>query len=160
MPGSSDIYTAARTVLLDALEALGPHRSAMTLVGAQAIYTRVGEADIAVAPTTTDGDIILDPERLSVEPAIEELLRNAGFERKEDPTHGALPGIWAKQVGSGHFVSVDLLIPEAVASREGRRAARLNGHETGSGYCQFGLFLACLDVSLRQETTVCGAFLS
>jgi hypothetical protein len=27
-------------------------------------------------------------------------------------------------------------------------------------YCQLELFLACLDVSLRQEKTVCGAFLS
>jgi hypothetical protein len=48
-------YVAARRVLLDALEALGPHRKAVVLVGAQAIYLHVGEGDMAVAPFTTDG---------------------------------------------------------------------------------------------------------
>lgn len=33
-----DVYVAARRVLLDALEALGPHRGAVTLVGAQAAF--------------------------------------------------------------------------------------------------------------------------
>lgn len=34
-------YTMAREVLLDALTALGDHRSSIVLVGAQAIYLRV-----------------------------------------------------------------------------------------------------------------------
>jgi len=51
-----ELYILARRVLLDALEALGPHRDAVVLVGAQAIYLRVGEADLAVAPFTTDRD--------------------------------------------------------------------------------------------------------
>lgn len=50
------LYAKAREVLLDALEALGPHRSSLVLVGAQAIYLHTGEADIAVAPFTTDAD--------------------------------------------------------------------------------------------------------
>lgn len=49
MTSGDEVYTAARTALLDALEALGAHRGAITLVGAQAIYLRVGEADVAVA---------------------------------------------------------------------------------------------------------------
>ena len=89
-----EVYSAARTVLIDALEALGTYQEAITLVGAQAIYERVGETDIAVAPTTTDGDLALDPQQLAIEPALEELMRKAGFERKNDKTHGALPGIW------------------------------------------------------------------
>ena len=52
-----ELYVLARSVLLDALEALGPHREACVLAGAQAIYLRVGEADLAVAPFTTDGDL-------------------------------------------------------------------------------------------------------
>ncbi|HVR70901.1 MAG TPA: hypothetical protein VMT87_08645 [Vicinamibacteria bacterium] len=59
------------SVLLDALEALGPHREACVLVGAQAIYLRVGEADLAVAPFTTDGDLVIDPRRLSDVPPVE-----------------------------------------------------------------------------------------
>ena len=35
-------YVEARRVLLDALEALGAQRRAVVLVGAQAIYHRVG----------------------------------------------------------------------------------------------------------------------
>jgi hypothetical protein len=48
VPERDELYTVARTVLLDALEALGEHRKALVLVGAQAIYLRVGEADLAV----------------------------------------------------------------------------------------------------------------
>jgi hypothetical protein len=51
MPGGKDPdpeYIAARRVLLDALEALGAHRKAVVLVGAQAIYLHVGEGDLAV----------------------------------------------------------------------------------------------------------------
>jgi hypothetical protein len=46
-----DLYVLARRVLLDALDALGIHRDAIVLVGAQAIYLRCGEADLAVTPT-------------------------------------------------------------------------------------------------------------
>ena len=76
-----EVYAAARTVLIDALEALRTYQDAITLVGAQAIYIRVGETDIAVAPTTTDGDLALDPQERAIEPALEELMRKAGFER-------------------------------------------------------------------------------
>ena len=149
-----EVYAAARTVLIDALEALRTYQDAITLVGAQAIYIRVGETDIAVAPTTTDGDLALDPQELAIEPALEELMRKAGFERKTDKTHGALPGIWEKRVGSGLLASVDLLIPEAVASTVGRRAARLEGHETGATLKVRGLEGALADadvMTVRDE---------
>jgi hypothetical protein len=48
------LYVAARTVLLDFLETLGPQREAVILVGAQAVYMRTGDTDVAVAPYTTD----------------------------------------------------------------------------------------------------------
>jgi hypothetical protein len=60
-----ELYIVARRVLLDALDALGTHRGAIILVGAQAIYLRVGEADLAVAPFTTDGDLAIDPAVLA-----------------------------------------------------------------------------------------------
>ena len=52
-------YIQARTVLLDALDALGPHREATILVGAQAVYVHSGDGDFAVAPMTTDSDLAL-----------------------------------------------------------------------------------------------------
>jgi hypothetical protein len=43
MPGDPDpLYVAARRVLLDALEAIKPHLSALVLVGAQAVYLAAG----------------------------------------------------------------------------------------------------------------------
>lgn len=58
-------YVAARSVLLDALGGLGPHRDAVVLVGAQAVYLHTGNADFATAPTTTDADLALIPDRLA-----------------------------------------------------------------------------------------------
>jgi len=46
MPGVPDpLYVRARAALLDAVEALGAHRDAIVLVGAQAIYLHTGDAD-------------------------------------------------------------------------------------------------------------------
>ncbi len=60
----NELYRVARRVLLDALGALGAHREAVIVVGAQALYLQAGEADMAVAPYTTDGDLALDPSLL------------------------------------------------------------------------------------------------
>jgi len=69
------LYILARRVLLDALDALGAHRDAVILVGAQAVYLRTGDADLAVAPYTTDGDLVLDPAILGLTPPLESALR-------------------------------------------------------------------------------------
>jgi hypothetical protein len=131
MPGSTDPYVLARRVLLDALDVLGSQRGAITMVGAQAVYLRVGEADIAVAPTTTDADLSLDPTLVKEQPALDEMMRQAGFRRREDSGGKPMVGIWEKTQGTV-VVSVDLLMPAAVAPAGGRRAARLPGHEKGS----------------------------
>jgi hypothetical protein len=96
-------YVAARRVLLDALDALGMHRKAVVLVGAQAIYLRVGPGDMAVAPFTTDGDLALNPDVLDDEPILAETLRAAGFDL------AVKPGTWSL---SG--VQIDLLVPSSV----------------------------------------------
>jgi len=84
VPERDELYTVARTVLLDALEALGVHRDALVLVGAQAIYLRVGEADLAVASYTTDGDLAIDPRILVEIPPLEQKL----------PDHGLGGSLW------------------------------------------------------------------
>jgi hypothetical protein len=38
-------------VLLDALDALAPHRGAFVVVGAQAVYLRTGTGEIGIAPS-------------------------------------------------------------------------------------------------------------
>src|SRR5437867_876077 len=73
-------YVEARRVLLDALTALAPQGSAVIVAGAQAIYLHTGDADLAIAPYTTDGDLTLDPSQLVDEPALESAMRSAGFD--------------------------------------------------------------------------------
>jgi nucleotidyltransferase-like protein len=110
-------YVRARRVLLDALEALGGHRSSVILVGAQAIYVHAGEATFGMAPYTTDADLAIDPRLLEKTPPIELAMESAGFR------HGVQPGIW---LGTDD-IQVDLLVPEGVGG-SGRRGARLEGH--------------------------------
>ena len=67
MPGEPDpLYVEARRALLDALEALKPHLKSLIVVGAQAIYLHAGEADVAVAPYTKDGDVAVDIAALAL----------------------------------------------------------------------------------------------
>ena len=114
-------YVLARAVLLDALYALGPHLHAVVLVGAQAVYLHTGDADLAIAPTTTDADLALSPVQLLDEPLLEDALRNAGFELAADP------GAWRGRFG----VAVDLMVPEALIGAGGRRSLACRSTATG-----------------------------
>jgi hypothetical protein len=80
-------------VLLDALEALAPHGDAVVIVGAQAIYLRTGDGDLTVAPYTTDGDLALDPSRLTEIPALEQAMGEAGFCLQPKGSGHVEPGI-------------------------------------------------------------------
>lgn len=128
-------YRAARHVLLEALEALGPHRSAVVLVGAQAVYLRAGEVELAVAPYTTDADLALDPRQLGDEPVIATALEGAGFEL------AVRPGTWRLQSTEQQ---VDLLVPSALGG-PGRRGARLGVHGTEVARKANGLEAAVVD---------------
>jgi hypothetical protein len=125
MPGAFDPqYVVARSVLLDALEALGKQRDAVVVVGAQAIYIHTGTSDLAIPEFTIDADIAIDPALLHPLPEIESAMRAARFER------GDRVGVWVARRdidGVPARVEVDLMVPEAVGG-PGRRAARLSGH--------------------------------
>lgn len=141
-----ELYVVARCVLLDALEALGVHRGAVVLVGAQAIYLRVGEADLAIAPYTTDGDLAIDPSRLAERPPLEDALIAAGFA----PKPGDSVGVWithrVSERNRDTEVAIDLLVPESVSPSQGRRAARLPGHGPHAARIVRGLEGAIVDV--------------
>jgi len=66
------VYVASRRALLDALDALGDHRHCLVLIGAQAVYLHAPDDDLAVAPTTTDADLGLDPDLLADSPLLEQ----------------------------------------------------------------------------------------
>ncbi len=109
MTGASEYdpeYVAARRVLLDALAALRAQRDAVVLVGAQAIYLRVGPGDMAVAPFTTDGDRAIDPGLLVDEPILADALRAAGFDLV------VTPGTWSRA-----GVQVELLVPSSLGGQ-------------------------------------------
>jgi hypothetical protein len=141
-------YVLARKVLLDALEALGDQRNAVVLVGAQAIYLHTGDADLAVAPYTTDGDVALDPSRLKDDPKLADALQGAGF--SADIQH---VGTWIMSrplEGRPVDVKIDLMVPEAVGG-PGRRGARLGPHGNSAARKARGLEATLVD---QQEMTI------
>lgn len=140
-------YIEARRVLLDALGALSPQLDAVVLVGAQAVYLRTADRLPAYQPFTTDADIVLDPSLLADQPALGDIMRNAGF------VLTAEPGIWEARFRREGFVDdvvvpVDLIVPMHVAAGPGRRSARLRGeHGKHSARKSEGLEGALVDHS-------------
>jgi len=80
-PGGADLLLAARSALLDALEALKEHINAVIVVGAQAIYLHTGAAPVALAEATKDCDLVLDTRELAPEPLLEDAMRAASPSR-------------------------------------------------------------------------------
>ena len=144
-----ELYILARRVLLDALAALGPHRDALVLVGAQAVYLHVGEAGLAVAPDTTDGDRVINPELLATIPPLEENLRNAGFRPRGSDSVGVWVAATAGTGPTGAEMTIDLLVPSGVNPGRGRRAARLQGHHQRAARATRGLEGALVDLDPR-----------
>lgn len=141
-------YVQARRVLLDAIEALAPHRAAIVVAGAQAVYLHTGAGDIAIAPYTTDGDLALDPTMLGDEPDLEVIMTAAGFTLLEPMEGRTEPGIWVGTTmidGRQFVVPIDLIVPEGVAMKAGRRAARLAGHGKKAVRRAVGLEAALID---------------
>ncbi len=149
-----DLYRLAREVLIEALHALEPHLDALVLVGAQALYLHVGEADLAIAPYTTDGDLAVDPGRLGKMPPLQAALQEAGFHRRG---RGDV-GVWlaSRTLSSGQQVdiAVDLLVPRSVSPGRGRRAARLAGHDPLAARKVDGLEGALVDRDVVEIGTV------
>jgi len=147
---NDELYVLARRVLLDALGAIGLHREAVVLVGAQAVYLRVGEADLAVAPYTTDGDLAIDPAVLTQVPPLEQALMDAGFFPKTADSVGAWVARHRTSEGDEVGVGVDLLVPATVSPGSGRRAARLPGHDSRAARIVNGLEGSLVDADVMS----------
>lgn len=136
------LFVLARRVLLDALEALGPQRNALVLVGAQAVYLHTGPAGLAVPEFTTDADIAINPELLTADPRLTETLEKAGFRADADKV-----GTWLTTRpyrGGKVDVMLDLMVPDAVGG-PGRRGARLGVHGNHAARKAKGLEAALTD---------------
>lgn len=138
MPGADEALVAARTSLLDALIALGDHADEITLIGAQAIYIHTGAADVALAETTKDSDLVVDPRALAGHPLLEEAMSSAGFHQNLERPQ---PGAWLSRSG----VPVDLMVPEALAGPGSQRSGRIPPHANHTTRRAVGLEAAVID---------------
>lgn len=129
-------YSIARQTLIDALDALDNQRDAVILCGAQAVYIHAGEGDFAVAPTTFDADLMLDPALIHEEPLIRSLMEAAHFKLSRQP------GLWRSAEG----IEVDLLVAESLGGG-GKRGARLGDHGNDIARKVKGLEAAVVDNS-------------
>jgi hypothetical protein len=136
--GDADLLVPARTTLLDALEALADQRDALVLIGAQALYLHTGAAVVALAESTKDSDLAIDPRALSDEPLLNEAMTRAGFHR--DLVHPQ-PGSWLSPDG----IPVDLMVPAALAGTGGGRGARIPPHHRHAARRTVGLEAAVVD---------------
>lgn len=153
LPEIDPRYVAARRVLLDVLEALAPHRQALIVAGAQAVYLRTGLSDVGIAPYTTDGDLALDPTLLGDEPELEQTMRDAGFRLLEPTPNRPEPGAWyATAVVDGEelVIPIGLILPEGVSGGVGRRGARLGPHGNRAAHRAVGLEAALVDHSTMR----------
>ena len=128
-------YTATRTVLLDALEALAPHQDNIILVGAQAGYLHTGSGELAQPPMTTDADLALDTSTLASAPEIPITLINAGF------SQGRQPGSW---LGQGS-VAVDIMVDPTSRAKKTARASNNPPHDKRMARIARGLEPALVD---------------
>jgi hypothetical protein len=136
--GDDLLLVRARSVLLDALQALRAHRPAVIVIGAQAIYLRTGRAQVALAETTKDSDLAIDARTLEPVPLLEVAMRAAGFRLDE---HRPQPGTWLSHDG----VPVDLMVPATIAGDGGRRGSRIPPHSNKATRRAAGLEAAVVD---------------
>ena len=149
-------YVQARRVLLDVLGELSEHSSAIIITGAQAVYLRTGETDLAVAPYTTDGDLAVDPRLLSDEPTLELAMTRAGLSLKGLSTGQVQPGTWVVKVQFGEVdgdVPIDLLVPQALVSGKSR-GANLGVHGRRAARTVPGIEAVLLDHSVMHVTAL------
>lgn len=145
----------ARSVMLDALDALIDHRSALTIIGAQAVYEQtkslIGRPNVA----TKDADVCVDPSLLAAGPLLADAMTMAGFSLSTTDR----PGIWGKSVavpGLNETVQVDLLVPNATAGA-GTRGARLGAHGKRAAGRAEGLEMVMLDFNVMPIVALDGS---
>lgn len=140
---SDDILIATRTALLDALEALRAHRDSLVVIGAQAVYLQTASVSVALAETTKDSDLVIDPRELNDDPLLESALADAGFTYD---LQSSQPGAWLSPTG----IPVDLMIPEELAGGPGRRSGRIPPHSKKATRRARGLEAAVVDNRVMQ----------
>ncbi len=141
-----DLLVKARSVLLDALQALADQHPAIVVVGAQAVYLRSGGVIAAIAEATKDADLAVDPRELPRNPLLEEAMKAAGFYRNltEGKNH---PGAWLSREG----LPVDLMVPAALSEgASSHRSAWIDPHSRDATRRTVGLEASVVDNDLMS----------
>jgi hypothetical protein len=123
------LFAATRHVLLNALAALGTHRGAVVLVGAQAVFLRTQTVRMPGSFFTRDADLSVDPDKLLNEPELLALMNGAGFRLL-----GTNPGAFAQAAklsdGREQDIELDLMVAADVAPGSvNRRSVTLPDHD-------------------------------
>ncbi len=141
-PGDDNLLVQARSTLLDALDALDQHRDSLIVIGAQAVYLRSGAAVVALAESTKDSDLAINPHNLKNDPHLEEAMTQAGFYLNANN----LPGAWVSADG----IPVDLMVPHGLSNRTKKKARspRLPPHDNMALRIAVGLEGCVVDNSL------------
>lgn len=142
---ATDLLVRARSVLLDALDALHEHHDAIIVIGAQAVYLRTGGLDVALAEATKDSDVAIDPRLLTDNPRLETAMRAAGFLLSVN----GQPGAWISPEG----IPVDLMVPESLAG-PGSRGARIPPHDQRATRRARGLEATLVDCDEMEVTAL------
>ncbi|KAF0958013.1 hypothetical protein [Rhodococcus sp. T7] len=147
-PGGDNLLVEARSALLDALHALDDHRDALIVIGAQAVYLRSGAAVVALAESTKDSDLAVNPRDLRDDPHLEDALTGAGFYLN---TNGQ-PGAWLNRQG----IPVDLMVPSALSNRTSTagRSPRLPPHAKNAMRIATGLEGCVVDNTVMAITAL------
>lgn len=93
---------------------------------------------MALAETTKDSDIAIDPRALGDDPLIEEAMAKAGFHADFEAPQ---PGSWINDAG----VPVDLMVPESLSAAGGTRGGRIPPHSRRATRRAAGLEAAVID---------------
>ncbi|WP_182263319.1 nucleotidyl transferase AbiEii/AbiGii toxin family protein [Rhodococcus sp. UFZ-B548] len=147
-PGGDNLLVQARSALLDALEALDQHRDALIVIGAQAVYLRSGAALVALAESTKDSDLALNPRNLKDDPHLEDAMSRAGFYLNVN----GQPGAWVNADG----IPVDLMVPHGLSNRQNTkgRTPRLPPHDKMAMRVAVGLEGCIVDNGLMTITAL------
>lgn len=140
----------SRRALIAAIEGLGEHREALTVLGAHAVIEMTqGNANTPPDDSTRDGDLGVTPSLLLPAPLLAEVMTGLGYER--DPSQR--PGIWSpvdqRDLDPHARDTIDLIAPLEVAyevgTRRPRRGARVGDHGDGSVSAAVGTELSTVD---------------
>jgi hypothetical protein len=149
--GYDAAMSEARDFLLDALVVLKPHREALIVVGAQAVYEHTRQVSGLEQPSTNDGDLAVDPDLVTPSEPICQAMLDAGF----FPARPERWGIYSRRPtppnGKPLPPTLDLIAPQSVSgSSRSHRGARIAGQDKRAVSKADGLEMALVDYEWRR----------